>query len=73
MYDFYLSRKENNYYEKGENAAFTTVNGEKVIETFDLPATRQKSYYGKSKNTTKKIPLAFALGISSVPTYASLC
>ena len=24
MYDFYLSKKENNYYKKGENAMFTT-------------------------------------------------
>ena len=23
MYDFYLSKKENNYYKKGENAMFT--------------------------------------------------
>lgn len=49
MYDFYLSKKENNYYKKGENAMFTTVNGEKVTEIFDLPATTQKSYYGKAK------------------------
>ena len=49
MYDFYLNRKENNYYEKGENAMLTTVNGEKVIEIFDLPATTQKNYYGKAK------------------------
>lgn len=49
MYDFYLSKEENNYYKKGENAMFTTVNGEKVTEIFDLPATTQKSYNSKAK------------------------
>lgn len=49
MYDFYLSKEENNYYKRGENAMFTTVNGEKVTEIFDLSATTQKSYYGKAK------------------------
>lgn len=49
MYDFYMTKNENNYYKRSENANFFTVNGEKVTEIFDLPATRQKSYYGKAK------------------------
>ena len=49
MYDFYMTRDENNYYKRGENVTFNTMNGEKVTEIFDLPATRQKSYYGKAK------------------------
>ena len=52
MYDFYLSREENNYYKRGENANFKTIYGETVIEIFDLPATRQTSYYGKAKIIT---------------------
>lgn len=52
MYDFYLTMEENNYYKRGENANFKTIDGEKVIEIFDLPATRQKSYYGKAKIIT---------------------
>lgn len=49
MYDFYLNREENNFLKKGEHAMFMTVDGEKVTEIFDLPATTQKSYYGKAK------------------------
>ena len=49
MYDFYLTREENNYYKRNENANFTSIDGEKVTEIFDLPATIQKSYYGKAK------------------------
>ena len=52
MYDFYLTMEENNYYKRGENTNFKTIDGEKVIEIFDLPATRQKSYYGKAKVIT---------------------
>ena len=52
MYDFYLTREENNYYKRNENANFKTIDGEKVIEIFDLPATIQKSYYGKAKVIT---------------------
>ena len=49
MYDFYLNREENNYYKRGENVNFKTIDGENVTEIFDLPATSQKSYYGKAK------------------------
>ena len=52
MYDFYLNREGNNYYKRGENANFKTIDGERVIEIFDLPATSQKSYYGKAKIIT---------------------
>lgn len=49
MYNYYLTKEENNYYKRGENANFKTIDGEKIIEIFDLPATSQKSYYGKAK------------------------
>lgn len=49
MYDFYCTKAENNRYRNGENINFSTLNGEKVVEIFDLPATTQKSYYGKAK------------------------
>ena len=52
MYDFYLNENGRNYYERGENANFKTVDGEKVTEIFDLPAIGQKSYYGKAKIIT---------------------
>lgn len=47
MYDYYLTKEQEKNLKK--NFEISMVNGEKVIEIFDLPATRQKSYYGKAK------------------------
>ena len=52
MYDFYFNGEENNYYKRGESANFKAIDGENVTEIFDLPATSQKSYYGKAKIIT---------------------
>ena len=49
MYDYYLNQAENKYYLTGENAVEIHFSNESITEIFDLPSTKQKSYYGKAK------------------------
>lgn len=48
MYNYYLTAEENNYYKNYYKIDSSLVYGERINEVFELPATKQKSYYGKA-------------------------